>query len=206
MPLFYDLNHISMIPEKLLAQFGAEEKQFAVNSYVFKEGYPAYFYFQIQHGTVKLYNTSESGKIFEQGFFNSGESFGEPPLLGNFPYPISAVVEVFTTLLYIPLANFKRLLTKHPDYHFKLTQTLANRLRYKSLKLNEISSSPPPQRVLSILRYHKMLSGSLDPFLVPFTRNEIAMLSGLRLETVIRAVKLLEKEKRLKIEKGKTIL
>lgn len=195
-----------MIPEKVLIQFGAEEKQLAVNSYIFKEGYPAYFYFQIQHGSVRLYNTSENGKIFVQGFFYSGESFGEPPLLGDFPYPVSAVTEDKTTLLRISLTKFKRLLLQYPEYHFKLTRTLSNRLRYKSLKLNEISTSPPKQRVLSILTYHKMLQGKSDAFLVPFTRKEIAMLSGLRLETVIRSVKALEKEEKLTIKKGKIIL
>lgn len=204
--LFYDLNHIVMISEKVLIQFGAEEKQLAVNSYIFKEGYPAHFYFQVQQGSVRLYNTSENGKIFVQGFFYSGESFGEPPLLGGFPYPVSAVTEEKTTILRISLTKFKRLLLQYPEYHFKLTQTLANRLRYKSLKLNEISTSPPKQRVLSILTYHKMLQGDSDAFLVPFTRKEIAMLTGLRMETVIRSVKALEKEEKLTIEKGKIIL
>ena len=74
--------------------------------------------------------------------------------------------------------------------------------------LSEISSYDPEHRIVSLLRYFKSESdsqvkkGSTPTYLsytVPFTRQQIADMSGLRVETVIRTVKKMETDGKVKI-------
>jgi CRP-like cAMP-binding protein len=74
--------------------------------------------------------------------------------------------------------------------------------------LSEISSYDPEHRIMSLLTYFKNDASAAakrenkkagEQFLVPFTRQQIADMSGLRVETVIRAVKKMEAEGKIKI-------
>ncbi len=57
---------------------------------LFHEGDMATDYYQVADGSVKMYIVSPDGQEFIQGLFTAGESFGEPALIGKFPYPGSA--------------------------------------------------------------------------------------------------------------------
>lgn len=195
-----------MFPEKLLRTYGAVEKKYTPNQPIFIKGKSAQFLYQILSGKVYLFNLSEQGKVFIQGVFTNNETFGEPPLLGGFLYPINATADKLTRVLCISLINLKELFKEHPEYLFLLTQKLALRLGYKSKKLNEISSSSPLIRVFSLLQHYKLQSGIVQDYSFPLTRKEIGMLTGLRTETVIRVVKKLEREQKLQIKKGKIIV
>jgi len=67
--------------------------------------------------------------------------------------------------------------------------------------LKEISSFKPEHRILSLLDYLKKEEGipADQKFEVSLTRQHIADLTGLRVETVIRSVKTLEREGTLKL-------
>lgn len=70
----------------------------------------------------------------------------------------------------------------------------------------EISSQEPEHRILRVLDYLKKEIYKLEKpfsFKVDLTRQQIADLTGLRVETVIRATKALEKKKELKIKNRK---
>ena len=73
---------------------------------VFTEGKKANFFFQLKTGAIKMYNLNEQGKEFVQGMFGDGESFGEPPMLGNFEYPASAITIRKSILYKIPKDRF----------------------------------------------------------------------------------------------------
>lgn len=79
------------IPIDILLNNGAIAKNYEKNEIIFEEGEQALFYYQVIEGQVKMYNLNEEGKEFTQGFFNDGESFGEPPLFINEDYPASAM-------------------------------------------------------------------------------------------------------------------
>lgn len=148
-----------------------------------------------------MFNLNADGKIFIQGLFETGGSFGEPPLFTDSNYPACTVAEENSRLLKLSKARFFKLLKENPDIHFEITKMLATRLLYKSMQLKEISSFKPEHRILSLLDYLKKEEGISEPekFEVSLTRQHIADLTGLRVETVIRSVKTLEKEGSLKL-------
>ncbi|WP_310993245.1 Crp/Fnr family transcriptional regulator [Aequorivita marina] len=188
-----------MIPEKLLLNFGASIEKMDAAEFIITEGQRADFYFQIKTGGVKMYNLNNQGKEFVQGLFYDGESFGEPPILGDFKYPASAATVKPTELYKLSKTNLYKLLTQNPEVNLKFTKALAKRLYYKATILKEISVHPPEHRILALIDFLKKKYGSADLFQVELTRQQIADLTGQRVETVIRAIKQLEQDGELKI-------
>ena len=90
--------------------------------------------------------------------------------------------------------------------HFEITKSLAQKLYYKAIIASEISCQEPEHRVLRFLDYLKndiyKIEGKFT-LKIEYTRQQIANILGLRVETVIRVIKNLEKKKELQIIKRK---
>ena len=192
-----------MIPENLLSDFNAIVAKFNSSDIIFSEKGRADFYYQIKTGEVKMFNLNDSGKEFVQGIFYDGDSFGEPPLLGDFNYPASATATKTTELFKLSKIQLFKLLTLNPEVSLKFTNALAKRLYYKATILKEISVHTPEHRILSLIDFLKRKYGSEALFQVELTRQQIADLTGLRVETVIRAVKQLEQDGEIQLIKRK---
>lgn len=191
-----------MIQKELLEQYGAVEKRYEKSDVIFEVNTNAHYYFQVLSGEVKMNNYNEEGKEFIQGFFKPGESFGEPPLFVNRMYPANAIATEDSVILTIKKDLFKQFLLEHPVEAISIIENLAQRLHYKATMAAEIASEDPEHRVLQLIDYaikHFDLSRDKNGFLVDFTRQQIGDLTGLRVETVIRAIKSLEKKRMLKI-------
>lgn len=192
-----------MIPENLLVDYGATIENIKVSEVFITEKKRADFYFQIKTGEVKMFNLNENGKEFVQGIFYDGESFAEPPLFGDFNYPASAAAVKPTRLYKLPKSKLFELLTDNPEINLKFTKALAKRLYYKATILKEISVHPPEHRILTLIDFLKANYGTTEPFRVELTRQQIADLTGQRVETVIRAIKQLEQDGEITLVKHK---
>lgn len=200
-----DKNLQRIIDIDLLLAWGATFHNISKGQVLFNEGNPAFFYFQVVEGKIKMCNTNEEGKEFIQGFFEAGESFGEPPLFDESPYPASAVAEIDSVIIRLRKENFLQLLKENFEIHFGFTQTLAKRLRFKSVISKEISSYGPLHRISTLLKEYKKNHGiTSDQFhKIDLTRQQIADMTGLRVETVIRTIRQMQEDGLVKIEKGK---
>ncbi|NBC58064.1 MAG: cyclic nucleotide-binding domain-containing protein [Bacteroidetes bacterium] len=195
-----------MISEQLLIKFDAELREYDKEDIIFNRFDHALFYYQIQSGEVKMNNVNTDGKEFIQGIFYPGQSFGEPPLFANVKYPAGAQAIINSKIYRLPRPAFFDLLRAHPEMHFKMSEVLSARLYYKAIMASEISSQEPEHRILRLLDYMKKHIHHLDNndvYQVDLTRQQIADLTGLRVETVIRACKALEKKHEIKITKRK---
>jgi len=77
---------------------------------------------------------------------------------------------------------------------------------YKAKIMREVSIYPPEHRILTLLNHYKQNSNSNNLYEVKLTRQQISDLTGLRVETVIRAIKSLEKAKKLSIKERKVYI
>ncbi|HEY3406316.1 MAG TPA: Crp/Fnr family transcriptional regulator [Ohtaekwangia sp.] len=189
-----------LIPSALLQKFKARLVTMRKEQLLFEEGDPAVDFFQVEEGQVKMYIINPDGQEFIQGVFNAGESFGEPALLGGFDYPSSAMAVTAGKLWRLPRPEFLQLLKENFDLHLKLDQVLCKRLQYKSMILTEVSSYDPEHRLTTVLKYFKAKltkAEDSEKIIIPFTRQQLADMTGLRVETVIRSIKKMEKEKKL---------
>lgn len=193
-----------MIDRSILENYGAVAFFPKKDEILFHEGSEAINYYQLVSGSVKMVTNNSDGQEFIQGVFRAHDSFGEPPLFGDFPYPSSAIVIEDAEVIKLTKAHFLDLLRENFEIHLMFNRVLCNRLKYKSMILSDISFNDPEQRIGNLLQYFKGDSQSregtrIDNFIVPYTRQQIADMSGLRVETVIRTVKKMEREGKLAI-------
>lgn len=193
-----------MLAETLLEVAGAKKLHFPKDTFLFHEGTEAGFYWQVQEGTIKMANYSKDGQEFTQGMFKAGESFGEPPLFSGFSYPSNAVAVTDASVWKLSKDKFFDILAKNFELHLQFTRSLSERLHYKAMIMKEISSHDPEHRILTLIDYLKEKASSTNGYYeVPFTRQQIADMTGLRVETVIRSIKSLEQKGKVSIEKRK---
>jgi CRP/FNR family cyclic AMP-dependent transcriptional regulator len=191
-----------MIPVSLLEHYKARLVRVRKDHILFYQDDTASDFYQVEEGQVKMFIINPEGQEFTQGVFQHGESFGEPPLLGEFPYPSTAQAVTDAKVWRLPKPEFLELLKHNFDIHLRLNHVLCNRLQYKSMILTEISSHDPEHRLSTIMKYFKakISPKQTDKMIVPFTRQQLADMTGLRVETVIRTIKKMEKNGKLELE------
>lgn len=191
-----------MIAIDLLEKYGALKKSFDKNEIIFEDGHLPTHYYQIISGEVKMSNYNDDGREFIQGIFYKGQSFGEPPLFLNQNYPANAIAVEDAEVLVLPKNSFMKLLEENAIVSIKIIENLAQRLYYKSVMAAEMSTQEPEHRVLKLIDHgiaYFNFKKDENGYLINFTRQQIGDLTGLRVETVIRTIKALEKKGVLKI-------
>ncbi|WP_291287286.1 Crp/Fnr family transcriptional regulator [Flavobacterium sp.] len=191
-----------MIAIDLLEKYGALKKSFDKNEIIFEENNLPTHYYQIVSGEVKMSNYNDDGREFIQGIFYKEQSFGEPPLFLNQNYPANAIAVEASEVLLLSKSNFMKLLEENPGISLKIIENLAQRLYYKSVMAAEMSTQEPEHRVLKLIDHgiaYFNFKKNENGYLINFTRQQIGDLTGLRVETVIRTIKALEKKGLLKI-------
>jgi CRP/FNR family transcriptional regulator, cyclic AMP receptor protein len=195
-----------MIDVDLLLTWGAGYRKYRKGDVIFREGEAAYFYLQLVIGKVRWVNVDEEGKEFIQAFVQEGESFGDLPLLDDGPYVATAIAEEDTTLLKLRKETFLQLLRENPSIHFSFSRLMTMRLRNKFIVLKELACQDPQRRIITILSQYKLAlkeEPSGERVKVELTRQQIANMTGLRVETVIRTIRHLHERGLLHIDRGK---
>jgi CRP-like cAMP-binding protein len=188
-----------MVAIELLLKYSASVKKYAKNEIIFFENTIPLKYYQIISGEIKMFNLNEDGREFIQGIFNENESFGEPPLFSHRPYPASAITMNDVELVEISIQNFLKLLNENSDVALQIIINLSNRLHFKAVMASGISSHEPEYILLSFLKYYVTYLYKTKNNKVDLTRQQIADITGLRVETVIRVVKKLESKQLIKL-------
>lgn len=191
-----------MIAIALLEKYGALKKSFDKNEIIFEDGNLPTHYYQIISGEVKMSNYNDDGREFIQGIFYTNQSFGEPPLFLNQNYPANAIAVEDAEILLLTKSSFMKLLQDNANVSIKIIENLAQRLYYKSVMAAEMSTQEPEHRILKLMDHgiaYFNFKKEENGYLINFTRQQIGDLTGLRVETVIRTIKALEKKGVLKI-------
>lgn len=184
----------------ILITWGASIKNICKGEIIFNEGFEARYYYQIIKGEVRLFNTNNEGKEYTQGIFQDGNSFGEPPIFINEPYPASAIAVKDSVIIKIGSQSFIKILDEYPQLQKILLKEFARRIYNKSITAREIINNPPEIRILGFLNSLKKKDcDKKERILVPYTRQEIANLTGLRVETVIRTLMKMKERKKVEI-------
>lgn len=182
----------------LLFTWGAIAKEYKKNEIIFYEEDMANFYYQIIEGSVKMFNSNDEGKEFTQGYFSNGQSFGEPPLLIDEVYPASAIAFQDSKIIKLSKEKFLKILEEYPSIQKNLLKLMARRIHSKAMTTKDIINQKPEFRIISFLNTHKKPECNTKE-LVLFTRQEIANFTGLRVETVIRALTKMSKTNKVEI-------
>jgi len=188
-----------------LLAWGAAYKKVAAEEIIFREGTESSFYYQLVSGKVRWVNINNEGKEFIQIIIEPDECFGELPLFDGEPFAASAIADEDSVIIRLHQSVFHQLLKENPDLHFEFTKLLTQRLRFKFLILKELANHNPENSISTLLSYFKQNQKNICTKCnrLKLTRQQIADMTGLRVETVIRTMKSMQMKGDLQITKGK---
>jgi len=197
-----------LIPEETLRSYGAETEDFDPSFVIFEEGSVPKYYYQIVEGRIKLNYYDAEGKELILAILGKGLSVCELLLFIDETYPVNAIAFEQTRVLKLPKRNFVRMLDENPQISRDMNKFLSERLYQKYIMLENNASLRPDVRIIGALNYQKSFSAEQKKFSfeVPLTRQQIASITALRVETVIRTIKKLEKDNVVKIINRKIFL
>ncbi|PTT34939.1 Crp/Fnr family transcriptional regulator, partial [Chryseobacterium sp. HMWF028] len=177
-----------IISEDLLFSYGATLENYEAGSSVFQEGTTAKYYFQIRSGTVKLNTFLEDGKEFVYGLPFDGHCIGESYLFTDHHYAINAIAVTNCEIIKISKAKFLQMLLEKPALMLEINKYMADRMHFRYMISSFLAISDPIVKLMKLFDHIKKYFGFEEAysFLIPYTRQQIATLTGLRVETVIR--------------------
>ena len=204
--LLIQFKSFTMIDIDLLLSCGAAFKKLKAGDIIFSEGQSCSFYHQLVEGKVRWVNIDEEeGKDCIHSMIEPGESFGEFPLFDDGPFAATAIAEEDSVIIRLHKPSFLQLIKENNEISFKFTQLLSKRLRFKFSVIKSFTANCPENRIATLLNNlraeNKNFCGSCHQ--LNLTRQQIANMTGLRVETVIRTMRTMHEKGELLISKGK---
>lgn len=169
---------------------------------LFREDQKAINLYYLLEGEIKIYNADSSGKEFLISKVIDHQFLGEPPFLLGELYPANAIIASETAEIY-SFSNdlFLEFMVNNPEVLLNFTIEIARKAYNKTMKLKSIVHLNPEERITNFLNNYKRILGFelCDKTLIKVTRKEMANSTGLAIETVIRAVKKMEREEKIEL-------
>ena len=177
-----------MIELKLLRHYGAVERQLKKGYTIFTEHSKATGYYQIIRGIVKINNYHEGGSESIQLILSIGDGFGGVAILGGYLHTSNAIALEDVTLVYLEKTNFLDLLKEHNDACIKLLTAFSKKLRFKAIIGRNAKRASAEGKIIAFLNLLREKKQRPEQCAVELTRQVIADLTGLRVETVIKVL------------------
>ena len=197
-----------MIDINLLLSKGATYRNAEAGEIIFNEGAQAAFYYQLVSGKVRWSNFDDNGKEMLHKIVEAGESFGELPLFDGEPYAASAVADTACSMVRLCTDSFHELLTEYPAIQLLFSKSMAAHLRFKFFLFNTLANHDPQIALSELIEYFnrngKFICKNCNRLLL--TRQQLANMTGFRVETVIRAIRQMQQQDKLSIVKGKIFI
>jgi CRP-like cAMP-binding protein len=157
-----------------------------------RQGEPARQFVVVQNGFLKLLQVTPDGEEIIVRFVGPGEPFGGVVVLGDVPYPVTAVVVQPTTVLAWSRPQLLDLLSKYPVVRTNIMREMTSHMTDALTRVRELSSAPVEQRLAStLLRLARQYGQKTDEGVLiaqPLTRQDLAELTGTTLYTVSRTL------------------
>jgi CRP-like cAMP-binding protein len=176
--------------------------EFAADQNVYSEGEMPKGIYVICKGRVKIFTTDARGQQLITWIRHPGEIFGHIALFSQLEYRCSGKAMGHTVLSFIDAKALHELLNAFPKTYPLLLRTISTELRIVQHKLKDTAYQPAKSKVASTL-IRAISYKSKDtplPAIHGLKRTEIAEITGLALETVVRALAELEKRHVIKRE------
>lgn len=188
-----------------LLAWGATYKKVAEGDIIFQEDGICSFYYQLVSGSVRWANINEEGKEILQVMIEPGECFGEMPLFDNGGYAATTIANEDSILIRLSKNTFLQMIMENPEIHLAFSRLLAERVRFKFMIVRELANHNPEHSISSLFKYFKESKKNICPKSnrIKLTRQQIADMTGLRVETVIRAIRNMHKNGVVIVDKGK---
>lgn len=177
-----------------------------------RQGDPATHFYLVESGFLKVLQLTAEGSEVIVRFAASGEPFGGVVALGNADYPVTSIVAQPTVVHAWTRAVVAELLVRTPQVRVNIMREMATHMTDALTRVRELTTARVSQRLAQTLLRLTRQCGQATPGGVliaqPFTRQELADLTGTTLYTVSRTLArweslgLVESRKRLLLVKS----
>ncbi len=204
-PLFADLTEreLGLLADRALS------RQYQPGEMIFSEGDPCEGLYVVQTGSVKIFNTSASGREQVLHIEKAGHSLAELPVFDGGNYPASTAAVDACTLLFISKKDFRALCLERPEMSLKVLKVVSSRLRQLVNIIEELSFTTVRNRLASWLLQQAREKGQKTPRGIEFGLNinnqELAFQIGTVRELVSRNLSHFQSEGMLKVE-GRNVI
>lgn len=174
---------------------------------IFHEGAPAFGFFIICHGQVKLVKQGSGAKRQILKIVGPGELLGEENIFDGKTHGASARTLEPTSARFIKREEFLDFLKRHPQVALQLAEKIARELQGFQAKLIEVAYEGCRARLARLLlalahEYGEEVEEGLQ-ITAKLTRNDLAEMAGISTETAIRTLTELEERRLIRLERRK---
>ncbi len=172
------------------------------------EGEPAEAVYILESGWIKATRMTREGRAQAMMFLRPVELFGDIAALTGTTYPGTAIALEDATVWVIPAQLVLDLISRYPAFALAVVRHLSERVLYYVGLVEDLSLRSVEARLANtLLRYAELQDGQL---VVPrrgwTTFDEMAVRLGTVRDVLSRALKTLEAEKLLRVERQAIVL
>lgn len=186
------------------------ERKYRAGEIILLEGEPCQGLYFVISGRVKVFKVSGEGKEQVLRVLGSGRTFNDVPVFDGGPNPGSIAAMEPCDIGFLPKAKVLALVEKHPKVAAAVIHLLASRLRALTLMIEDLSFRGVVARVAKLLldctRGHQTLVEGPGGACARLTQQQIAAMTGSVREVVQRALKALEKDGAIKLERARVLV
>lgn len=169
---------------------------------IYFEGDDANYLYLVAMGKVKMVRNTASGRDVLLDILHGGDYFGALMLFGERVYTETAIAQTDCCILQISSADFESILSEHPEVMRKALEVVSQRLVESQELIKQLSSYNTEQRIAAALwrlaRKMGETRGENVLIQLPFSRQDLAAMTGATTETVSRVMSRFAEEKLIK--------
>lgn len=174
---------------------------------LFTEGEPAQAMYVVQSGQMKIFKLSPDGREQVLRMAGSGDCFNEVPVFDDGPNPANAQAVERTVVWGLRRTDMRRLVEEHPAIAIGFLNVFAQKLRFFTRKVEDLSFRSVTSRVAKLLLEMAEDDGRGGLQLKQqLTQQEMAAIVGTAREMIGRAFKALEKEGAIRLDRHRVVI
>jgi CRP/FNR family cyclic AMP-dependent transcriptional regulator len=186
------------------------ERKIDAGEMILLEDEPCEGLYFVVSGRVKVFKLSAEGKEQVLRILGPGRTFNDVPVFDGGANPGSVAAMEASTVCLIPKAQVLAVVEQDPKVAKAVIRLLASRLRALTLLIEDLSLRSVVARVAKLLldctRGHQTLVESGAGACARLTQHQIAAMTGSVREVVQRALKTLEKDGALRLERARVVV
>jgi CRP-like cAMP-binding protein len=180
------------------------------NAEIFPEGAKPEWFYIVSKGKVKITKYSKKGKEIILELLTPPDFFGCVAVLGNFPYPASAVAMEDSQIMKISRKNLMRFVDRSPNFIYHFTLKLEDRMKSSYESLKNIALEHVENRIAAmLLKLADRVGEEIKEGLLidmHLTNQDVANMVGTSVETSIRTFSKFKKQGLLSCRDGQIII
>ncbi len=182
----------------------AKDTLYPAGAIIFGEGEPSQGLYWVQSGTLKAVKYSTSGREQILHLIEPGQTFNEVGSFTTVPNPATVVALTSSRVWHIPGEAIRHLIRRDPRFAQVIIDVLAERLRSSVDLIEDLSLRPVINRLSRLI----LDEAEGDTLFRPawYTQNELASRLGTVGDVVQRALRRLEEESVIQVERQQILI